>query len=131
MPNRNDRAPGFNPYRRFALLALLAALSITFGLLLSFPRWDVVFTWLIAINVVMFAALGYDKAAAPTGAARVPEAILLALTALGGGVGAVIGRLLFRHKTRKASFQPAFWLCVILSTVLAVVYYVVICPECR
>jgi len=131
MPNRNDRAPGFNPYRRFALLALLVALSITFGLLSFFPGWDVVFAWLIGVNVVMFAAFGYDKAVAPTGAARVPEAILLALTALGGSIGAVIGRLLFRHKTQKASFQPAFWLCVILSIVLAAVYYTVICPECR
>jgi len=131
MPSRHDRASGFNPYRRFALLALLLALLITFGLLSLFPRWDVVFAWLIAINIVTCLTFGYDKAIAPTGAARVPEAILLALTALGGSIGAVSGRLLFRHKTCKAPFQRTFWLCVILSIVLAAVYYLVICPECR
>ncbi len=131
MHSSHNRAPGFNPYRRFALLALLLTLLITFGLLSLFPRWDVVFAWLIAINIVAFLTLGYDKAIAPTRATRVPEAILLALTALGGSIGAVIGRLLFRHKTQKATFQPAFWLCVILSIVLAAVYYTVICPECR
>ena len=131
MHSSHDRAPGFNPYRRFALLALLLTLLITFGLLSLFPRWDVVFAWLIAINIVAFLTLGYDKAIAPTRATHAPEVILLALTALGGSIGAVIGRLLFRPKIQKATFQPAFWLCVILSIVLAAVYYTVICPECR
>ena len=130
-PDDYDQAPAFNPYTRFALVALLAVLLMTYLQLLLFPTWDVVFAWLIAINVVTFVAFGYDKAVAPKGATRVPEAILLALTLLGGSVGAVIARPLFRHKTQKVSFRLIFWPCVIMSIALVTVYYLVLCPGCR
>jgi len=131
MTSSDERPTGFNPYRRFPLLALLVTLLITFGLLLLFPLWDGLFAWLIGINIVAFLAFGYDKNVAQTEATRVPEFVLLALTALGGSVGAVIARPLFRHKTLKESFQRPFWLCVILSVVLVAVYYLLICRECR
>jgi len=121
----------YNPYRRFGLLALFATLLIAFGLMLLFPVWDRFFNYLIAVNVVTFAAFGYDKLVAPTQSIRVPETILLALTALGGGVGGIIARPLFRHKTQKMSFRLVFWPCVLVSTALIVVYYLWLCPECR
>ena len=131
IPHDPNHAPAFNPYTRFALVALLVVLLITYLQLLLFPTWDVVFAWLIAINVVTFVAFGYDKAVAPKGATRVPEVILLALTLLGGSVGAVIARPLFRHKTQKVSFRLIFWPCVIVSIALVAVYYLVLCPGCR
>ena len=124
-------ASHYNPYRRFGLLALFATLLIAFGLMLLFPFWDRFFNYLIAINVVTFAVFGYDKLIAPTQATRVPEAILLALTALGGCVGGIIARPVFRHKTLKVSFRLAFWLCVLASTAVIVAYYLWLCPECR
>lgn len=124
-------ASHYNPYRRFGLLALFATLLIAFGLMLLFPVWDRFFNYLIAVNVVAFAAFGYDKLIAPTQAMRVPEAVLLALTALGGCVGGVIARPVFRHKTQKVSFRLAFWPCVLASIVLIAAYYVWLCPECR
>jgi uncharacterized membrane protein YsdA (DUF1294 family) len=127
----HDRAPAFNPYTRFALVALLAVLLITYLQLLLFPAWDPVFAWLIAFNIVTFVAFGYDKAVAPQGATRVPEAILLALTLLGGCIGAMIARPLFRHKTQKTSFRLIFWPCVIVSIALVTVYYLALCPGCR
>jgi len=130
-PRDHDRAPAFNPYTRFALVALLAVLLITYLQLLLFPTWDLVFAWLIAINIVTFVAFGYDKAVAPQGATRVPEAILLALTLLGGCIGAMLARPLFRHKTQKMSFRLIFWPCVIVSIVLVTVYYLALCPGCR
>jgi uncharacterized membrane protein YsdA (DUF1294 family) len=130
-PGSYNHAPAFNPYTRFALVALLAVLLITYLQLLLFPAWDVVFAWLIAINIVTFVAFGYDKAVAPQGATRVPEAILLVLTLLGGCIGAMIARPLFRHKTQKMSFRLIFWPCVILSIALVAVYYLVLCPGCR
>jgi uncharacterized membrane protein YsdA (DUF1294 family) len=130
-PRDHDRAPAFNPYTRFALVALLAVLLITYLQMLLFPTWDRVFDWLIAINIVTFVAFGYDKAIAPQGATRVPEAILLVLTLLGGCIGAMIARPLFRHKTQKMSFRLIFWPCVIASIALVAVYYLVLCPACR
>ena len=121
----------YNPYRRFGLLALFATLLIAFGLMLLFPVWDRFFNYLIAVNVVTFAAFGYDKLVAPTQSIRVPETILLALTALGGGVGGIIARPVFRHKTQKMSFHLIFWPCVLVSTVLIAYYYFWLCPECR
>lgn len=116
---------------RSAPVVLLAVLLITYLQLLLVPAWDVVFAWLIAINVVTLVAFGYDKAVASEGAARVPEVILLALTLLGGSAGAVFARPLFRHKTQKMSFQVIFWPCVIVSIVLVAVYYLMLCPGCR
>jgi len=124
-------ASDYNPYRRFGLLALFATLLIAFGLMLLFPIWDRFFNYLIAINVVTFAVFGYDKLIAPTQATRVPEAILLALTALGGCVGGIIARPVFRHKTLKVAFRLAFWLCVLVSIALIAAYYLWLCPECR
>jgi len=130
-PSDHDRTPTFNPYTRFALVALLAVLLITYLQLLRFPTWDVVFAWLVAINIVTFVAFGYDKAVALKGTLRVPEVILLGLTLLGGGIGAVLARPLFRHKTQKVSFRLAFWPCLIASFALVTVYYLVLCPGCR
>jgi uncharacterized membrane protein YsdA (DUF1294 family) len=130
-PRHHDRAPAFNPYTRFALVALLAVLLITYVQLLLFPAWDAIFAWLTAINIVTFVAFGYDKTIASKGVTRVPEAILLGLTLLGGCIGAMLARPLFRHKTQKMSFRLIFWPCVIVSIALASLYYLVLCPGCR
>jgi uncharacterized membrane protein YsdA (DUF1294 family) len=121
----------YSPYRRFGLLAMFATLLIAFGLMLLVPTWDRFFNYLIAVNIVTFAVFGYDKLVASTQATRVPEAVLLALTALGGCVGGVLARPVFHHKTQKVSFRLAFWPCVLASGVLIAVYYLWLCPECR
>ena len=56
--------------------------------------------WLIAINLVTFAVYGADKRRARRGAWRVPEKTLFLLPLLGGNVGALLGRRVFRHKTK-------------------------------
>ncbi len=58
-----------------------------------------------------------DKRAAQKGTGRIPEVTLLILGLAGGWPGALIGQRIFRHKTRKTSFQAAFWLTVILNIV--------------
>ena len=55
---------------------------------------------------------------------RVPENVLLLFAALGGFVGAALGMLIFRHKTRKPEFQVRFVVAVIIGVMLvAVVFY--------
>lgn len=68
-------------------------------------------------NLVVLGVYGYDKSRARHHAWRVPERTLLWLAALGGGAGALLGMLLFRHKIRK----PRFFLLVPLF-VLAELY---------
>lgn len=58
--------------------------------------------YLIPLGVMSFIALvafGMDKARAADGKRRIPELSLLTLAALGGSVGAVLGSVLFHHKT--------------------------------
>ncbi len=61
--------------------------------------------YLIAINFIAFAAFGWDKAQAESGGWRVREDTLVAFVVFGGLPGALAGRKLFRHKTRKQSFS--------------------------
>ncbi len=58
--------------------------------------------YIIPLAVMSFLALlafGMDKARAADGRARVSELTLLTLAALGGATGAVLGSILFHHKT--------------------------------
>jgi uncharacterized membrane protein YsdA (DUF1294 family)/cold shock CspA family protein len=55
-----------------------------------------------------------DKRSAQRGAWRIPEKTLHTVDLLGGWPGGLLAQQLLRHKTRKTSFQVAFWLSVIL-----------------
>lgn len=56
------------------------------------------------LNFWTFAVYGYDKAQSRKGGGRVSERHLLTLAAIGGSPGALLGRRMFRHKTRKQPF---------------------------
>lgn len=55
-------------------------------------------------SALSLAAFAWDKAAAVRGGARVPERVLHGIEFLGGWPGAILGAILFRHKTRKVSY---------------------------
>ena len=67
-----------------------------------------------AMSVASFAAYGMDKSRADRGRWRISEATLHGLDLLCGFPGGFIGQRVFRHKTRKLSFQVVFWLTVTL-----------------
>lgn len=60
---------------------------------------------LLVVNLAALAVMGVDKWRARERRTRVPELQLYLLALIGGGVGAWVGMSLFRHKTRKLSFQ--------------------------
>jgi uncharacterized membrane protein YsdA (DUF1294 family)/cold shock CspA family protein len=96
-------------------LILLVAAVLTLRLKLSVP-W--VLAYLLGINATTFLLYGYDKAIAGGTALRIPEALLHLLASVGGTPAAFAGQTIFRHKTRKESFQRRFWLIVLLQALL-------------
>ena len=104
-------------------MAIILCLVLTFGL-----NWDALLCWLLAITAVTFLTYGYDKSIAGSNRTRVPEAVLLALTLLGGTIGAILGMRVFRHKTAKRSFQVKLGLVIVVQVLLIIAYYVWLKP---
>ena len=61
---------------------------------------DIVWIYLVVINVIGFLSMGVDKAKAKKGVWRVPEKTLFLFPILGGGLGSWIGMYTFHHKTK-------------------------------
>ena len=84
-----------------------------------------VICYLLIVNIVAFFLMGIDKKKAQTGAWRIPEKTLFLSAILGGGVGAIAGMQLFRHKTRHRSFVIGMPLILLAWIILlaALIYF--------
>ncbi len=80
------------------------------------------------VSVITFFTYWLDKARARSGGWRVKEATLLTLGLLGGWPGAILGQLMFRHKTKKARFRALFWVSVVVNLA---VFAVIAVPAVR
>lgn len=69
------------------------------------------------VSVVAFLLYWSDKRKARTERWRTPENVLHAVELAGGWPGALLAQQVFRHKTRKVSFQVVFWIIVLLHQV--------------
>ena len=65
----------------------------------------ILFIWLVAINVISFAAFGIDKRKAVKEKQRISEKTILLSAFLMGAVGSGAGMLVFHHKTKKWKFR--------------------------
>ena len=79
--------------------------------------------YLAAVNLVTFTVYGVDKAKARRGAWRVPEKTLFLLPLLGGSLGALLGMLTFRHKTKHWYFVWGIPAILLAQIALAVWIY--------
>ena len=75
--------------------------------------------WLGVMSILSLLLFGWDKLMAKAGRSRIPEAALLGAAFFGGGTGALLGMLLFRHKIRKAPFPVLIPLFFLLQAALA------------
>ena len=76
--------------------------------------------YFLTINIVTFAAAGYDKYQAVNNKYRIPEKTLFTLAICGGSVGLGLAMLFFRHKISKTSFIVKF--AVIIVSQLALLF---------
>lgn len=75
----------------------------------------VLIIYLLIINLVAFFIYALDKAKSVSQSRRVSEKILWLLVLIGGSVGALVAMHLFRHKTKKLSFQAVLALVILLQ----------------
>ena len=60
---------------------------------------------ILGINIFSFILMGIDKYKAIKNNYRISENTLLLISILGGGIGSLLGMILFHHKTKKLKFQ--------------------------
>ena len=70
------------------------------------------------VSIVTSLLYRLDKSAARRGAWRIQESSLLFIGLVGGWPGAVVAQRILRHKTRKQSFQLAFWVTAVLNSIV-------------
>jgi len=63
------------------------------------------YIYLIIINIFSFILYGLDKYKAIHNMWRIPEIVLISISFIGGGIGSILGMIIFRHKTKKLSFK--------------------------
>ena len=81
---------------------------------------NMLFYYLIVINVVTFIVYGVDKLKAKQGSWRISEATLLILAVIGGSIGALLGMKIWHHKTMHKKFK--YGLPLILLVQIALIY---------
>lgn len=67
--------------------------------------------YILAVSFITFILWGIDKSRAINDQWRVPEKWLYILIIIGGALGALLGMVTFRHKTRKY----IFWVVSIMT----------------
>lgn len=76
--------------------------------------------YVVAVNLLAYAAIVFDKARAESSSRRVPESTLLNLAIIGGSIGTVIAQQTIRHRTRKEPFRSHL-AGIVLLQVLALI----------
>lgn len=69
----------------------------------------------IVASLIALGAYAWDKASAQAGRWRTTESTLLLIGLAGGWPGAAFAQQVFRHKSRKTSFQVSFWFTVVVN----------------
>ncbi len=109
----------------FGIIAIIASVGL-FLLLETSTTWVWYWNWLIAISVVTFVFYAYDKISAKAGMGRIPEMLLHLLSVVGGFAGALLGMLVFRHKSNLKA-HPLFLPLMLISAALwsGLIYWLV------
>ncbi|MFP1680604.1 DUF1294 domain-containing protein [Alloalcanivorax sp. C16-2] len=118
--NGSSRKRSASGRGRRLLSAVLVVVVFFAGLAILAPapewRWFVGFYMLM--SALGFSLYGLDKRASTRGGWRTSEARLHLVELLGGWPGALLAQRVFRHKTRKTSFQLMFYAAVAANLIV-------------
>ncbi|MCR5279173.1 MAG: DUF1294 domain-containing protein [Lachnospiraceae bacterium] len=84
-------------------------------------------TYVIAVNLIGFAAMGLDKFKAKNHAWRIPESTLFFIAIIGGSIGSIAGMRLFHHKTLHKKFTVGMPLILLVQ--IALILILIFDPE--
>lgn len=76
--------------------------------------------FIVIQNLLIFASYGIDKHLARRGGRRISEKHLILSAFLMGGVGALLGMKVFRHKTQKPKFRICIPAAVIINLIVMI-----------
>lgn len=114
---RNGRAIQYPRLKALVFLALCALPVVGSSLLWLRGVSAIPLTAYGIVSLLAFFLYWSDKRKARADSWRTPENVLHAVELAGGWPGALIAQQVFRHKTRKVSFQALFWIIVLLHQV--------------
>lgn len=80
--------------------------------------------YLVLVNAIAFLLMLIDKIKAKKKMWRIPERVLLGVSAIGGSLGGLLGMQLFRHKTKHLQFAIGIPVMLVVHIVLLVVLYI-------
>lgn len=85
--------------------------------------WELLWLWLVVVNVLTFLAFGLDKWKAKRkqtrpDTRRIPERNLFLSAIAGGSLGALLGMRVFHHKTLHRSFRMGIPAILIVQLVV-------------
>lgn len=106
------RRPGWRLMR-----AVLVTAAFFTGLVVLSPatQWQWFAGFYALMSAISFSLYGLDKRASTRGGRRTREARLHLVELLGGWPGALLAQRVFRHKTRKTSFQVMYYVAVVTN----------------
>lgn len=90
----------------------------------NFNNKEVTFlVYIIIVNIVSFFTFGLDKSKSKKNDWRISEMSLMVLALLGGAAGALLGMVVFKHKTSKVKFTLGIPIIFILNKVLELIIF--------
>jgi uncharacterized membrane protein YsdA (DUF1294 family) len=80
--------------------------------------------YLLIVNAAGFLLMLIDKIKAKKKMWRIPERVLLGVSAIGGSIGGLLGMQLFRHKTKHLQFTIGIPVMLVVHIVIAIFVYI-------
>ncbi|WP_084246431.1 DUF1294 domain-containing protein [Planomicrobium okeanokoites] len=83
----------------------------------------VISAYIAILSLMAFIMMKIDKRQAQKRGQRIPEKNLWRVALFGGGIGAYMGMMAFRHKTKHTNFRIGFLMLAFLQAALLVWLY--------